>query len=173
VVKRLLKKYYAFYRLFYVIISIILLIPVVNYTSENKSEVIIHYPLFLDLIRYLLISGSLILFFKAFLFDYDLFTFFGIRQIKNIHQSTPEKGKIQKKGLLKFVRHPMYSALLILLWSSNTMRWTDIAVNTVLTIYIVIGSWLEEKKLIREFGNEYIQYQREVPMLIPFTKHKS
>jgi len=39
-----------------------------------------------------------------------------------------------------------------------------------LTIYIIIGTRLEENKLVMEFGDPYIKYQHEVPMLIPFTK---
>jgi protein-S-isoprenylcysteine O-methyltransferase Ste14 len=46
----------------------------------------------------------------------------------------------------------------------------DIVVNAILTIYVVIGTVLEEKKLVLEFGDAYRKYQQEVPMLIPFTK---
>jgi len=42
----------------------------------------------------------------------------------------------------------------------------------VLTAYIIIGTRLEEKKLVLEFGESYTKYQHEVPMLIPFTKAK-
>ena len=48
-------------------------------------------------------------------------------------------------------------------------RVMDIVANSVLTIYIIIGTVLEERKLVLEFGDTYIRYQREVPMLIPFT----
>jgi protein-S-isoprenylcysteine O-methyltransferase Ste14 len=49
----------------------------------------------------------------------------------------------------------------------------DIIVNTLLTIYIIIGTILEERKLVLEFGEAYVKYQKEVPMLIPFSKKKS
>ena len=62
----------------------------------------------------------------------------------------------------------MYLALIIFLWC-QTYRVTDIIVNTVLTIYVIIGTFLEERKLILEFGDTYLKYQKEVPMLIPFT----
>jgi protein-S-isoprenylcysteine O-methyltransferase Ste14 len=48
----------------------------------------------------------------------------------------------------------------------------DIIINMVLTIYVIIGTRLEERKLVLEFGDIYIKYQQEVPMLIPFTKAK-
>ena len=63
----------------------------------------------------------------------------------------------------------MYLCLIIYLWS-QTFRLIDIVVNSILTVYVLIGTILEEKKLVLEFGDYYIKYQQEVPMLIPFTK---
>jgi protein-S-isoprenylcysteine O-methyltransferase Ste14 len=45
----------------------------------------------------------------------------------------------------------------------------DLVINTLLTLYVIIGTWLEERKLVLEFGEAYLQYQKEVPMLIPFA----
>jgi protein-S-isoprenylcysteine O-methyltransferase Ste14 len=79
--------------------------------------------------------------------------------------------EIRKNGLLGLMRHPMYLALIIYLWC-QTFRMLDVVINMVLTIYVIIGTRLEEKKLLLEFGDSYIKYQQEVPMLIPFTKAK-
>jgi len=65
----------------------------------------------------------------------------------------------------------LYFGLILYLWC-QTFSLTDIVINIVLTIYIIIGTYLEEKKLVLEFGEPYIKYQHEVPMLIPFTKAK-
>jgi len=170
---RLLKNYYAFYRLFYILISLILLIPLINFTAQTNTRIIITYEYPLSIVRYALISGSLLMFFWAFFFNYDSLSFFGIRQILNfgkIKNQNPTDG-IRKNGLLGMIRHPMYLALIIYLWC-QTFRVMDIMINMMLTIYIIIGTWLEENKLILEFGNAYIKYQQEVPMLIPFTKAK-
>lgn len=170
---RLLKKYYAFYRLFYILISLFLLIPLINYTAQLDDKVIIVYGLPLDILRYVLISGSLLMFFWAFFFDYDSLSFFGVRQILNFGriQKTNPSDEIKRKGLLGIIRHPMYLALIIYLWC-QTHKMSDIVVNTVLTVYVIIGTILEEKKLVLEFGESYIKYQNEVSMLIPFTKAK-
>ena len=80
--------------------------------------------------------------------------------------------EIKRNGLLGIMRHPMYLALIIYLWC-QTFRVMDILTNTVLTIYVIIGTRIEEKKLVLEFGETYIKYQQEVPMLIPFTKSKT
>ena len=63
----------------------------------------------------------------------------------------------------------MYFALIVYLWC-QIFTVTDIIVNIILTIYIIMGTILEEKKLVLEFGDSYAKYQQEVPMLIPFTK---
>jgi methanethiol S-methyltransferase len=168
---RLLKDYYAFYRLFYVLISFILLVPLINYTAQLDDKVIISYEPPLSVIRYILISGSLLMFFWAFFFNYDSLSFWGIRQILNFGKEkkiNPPEG-IKRNGLLGIMRHPMYLALIIYLWC-QTFRVIDIVINTLLTVYVIIGTLLEEKKLVLEFGEAYIKYQREVPMLIPFTK---
>jgi len=171
---RLLKNYYAFYRLSYVLISVILLFPIINITAELDNDIIITYTLPWSIVRYALIIFSLLIFFKAFIFDYDALSFFGIRQIMNFKKKktiNPAEG-IKKSGLLGIIRHPMYFALIIFLWC-QTFRLSDIVANTVLTAYIIIGTKLEERKLVLEFGASYIQYQKEVPMLIPFAKLKS
>lgn len=170
---RLLKKYYSFYRLFYVLISLFLLIPLINYTAQSDNNIVIIYGPYLDILRYFLISGSLLMFFWAFFIDYDSLSFFGVRQILNfrkIREVNPSN-EIKRRGLLGIIRHPMYFALIIYLWC-QTHKLSDIVVNTVLTVYIIIGTKLEEKKLILEFGETYLKYQKEVPMLIPFTKAK-
>jgi protein-S-isoprenylcysteine O-methyltransferase Ste14 len=113
------------------------------------------------------------MFFWAFFFDYDALSFFGIRQIMNfgkIKKINPSE-ELKKNGLLGITRHPMYFALIIYLWC-QTFGILDIIVNTILTIYVVIGTFLEEKKLVLDFGDAYVKYQREVPMLIPFIKIK-
>jgi protein-S-isoprenylcysteine O-methyltransferase Ste14 len=168
---RLLKNYYAFYRLFYVLISLVLIIPLINYTSGLDDKVIVTYESPISIIRYVLIYGSLLMFFWAFFVNYDSLSFFGIRQILNYgkeKKTDPTEG-IKRNGLLGIMRHPMYFALIIYLWS-QTFRVIDIVTNTVLTIYIIIGTILEERKLVLEFGEAYTRYQKEVPMLIPFTK---
>ena len=168
---RLLKNYYAFYRFAYVMISIILLVPLIKFTAQLNDPVIVTYGFPLTVVRYVLISGSLIMFFWAFFLNYDSLSFWGIRQILDFGKTkeTVPSEKIKKNGLLGIVRHPMYFALIVFLWC-QTFRVSDIVVNTILTLYVLIGTRLEENKLVMEFGDSYIKYQHEVPMLIPFAK---
>lgn len=170
--KEMLHNYYAFYRIFYVIVSFILLYPVFYYTAKWSTPVIFHYSGFMNYVRYALSALAILIFIKAFFIDYDLLSFFGIRQAMQFGKSEVNvKGSITKSGLLGIVRHPMYFAVIIYLWC-QTFRISDIVANTVLTAYIFIGTMLEEQKLVLEFGDEYLKYKQEVPMLIPFTKFK-
>jgi methanethiol S-methyltransferase len=170
---RLLKNYYAFYRVLYILISCVLIIPLINLTSQLDNRVILNYTFPLSVLRYALLSGSLLIFLWAFFFDYDFLSFFGVRQILTFRteKTVSLSDRVKKNGLLGIIRHPMYFALLIFLWC-QTFRVADIVVNAVLTIYIIIGTRLEEKKLVLQFGYSYFKYQQEVPMLIPFTKTK-
>ncbi|MDD1742258.1 MAG: DUF1295 domain-containing protein [Methanotrichaceae archaeon] len=168
---RLSKNYYAFYRIFFVSISLILLIPLINYTGQMDNNVIIAYGPILNIVRYVLIFGSLLMFSWAFFFNYDSLSFFGIRQILNYGKvkKTNPSDELKKNGLLGVIRHPMYLALIIYLWC-QIFTVSDLIVATILTIYVIIGTILEEKKLVLEFGDTYVKYQQEVPMLIPFIK---
>lgn len=170
---RTLKSYYAFYRLFYVLFSLVTLIWLINYAAQFDNEIVIRYSQLWSIIRQVLTWVSLLMFFWAFFFNYDSLSFFGIRQILNFGKvnQIDRSEEIKKNGLLSLTRHPMYLALIIYLWC-QTFTIADIIVNTILTIYVIIGTILEEKKLVLEFGDAYRKYQQEVPMLIPFTKRK-
>jgi methanethiol S-methyltransferase len=169
--ERLLKDYYAWYRLFYVLFSFVLLVLLIRHTSPKDNEIIIEWVSPWSVFRIILMWGSLLTFFWAFFFNYDSLSFFGIRQILNFGKTknTNPSTEIKRNGLLGIIRHPMYLCLIIYLWC-QTFRLVDIVVNTILTVYVIIGTLLEEKKLVMEFGDRYIKYQHEVPMLIPFSK---
>lgn len=170
---RLLRNYYAFYRIFFVSFSLALLIPLIRYIDQFDNNVIITYSPPWNIVRYILLLGSLSIFFWAFFFDYDSLSFFGIRQILNfgMEKKINPSEDLKRNGLLGVIRHPMYFALIIALWCT-TFTMTGIMVNTILTAYVIMGTILEEKKLVLEFGEAYVKYQQEVPMLIPFTKRK-
>jgi protein-S-isoprenylcysteine O-methyltransferase Ste14 len=156
-----------------VLFSLALLIPLIKYSGQLDPEIIITDGLVLNMVRKILVIASLLTFFWAFFFNYDSLSFFGIRQILNFGKTktTNPSEEIKRNGLLGIIRHPMYLSLIIYLWC-QTYKLVDIVANTVLTIYVIVGTILEEKKLVLEFGDTYVKYQQEVPMLIPFTKAK-
>lgn len=77
--------------------------------------------------------------------------------------------QLQVNGLNKFVRHPLYAGTLLFAWSF--FFWQPVLSNFisvfVITVYTVIGTYFEERKLLRTFGEDYKNYAARVPMLIP------
>lgn len=73
-------------------------------------------------------------------------------------------------GIHRFVRHPLYVALIIVLWAR---AFDEAALMTAFwgTLYILIGTFFEERKLMRIYGDEYAAYKARVPRFIPrFSK---
>lgn len=66
----------------------------------------------------------------------------------------------------RFVRHPWYFFGLLILWTRD-MPPALLVTAVCITGYLVVGSWLEERKLVAEFGDRYREYQRRVPGLLP------
>ena len=60
---------------------------------------------------------------------------------------------------------------LIAFWATPTMTVGHLLFAVVTTAYILVAvKFLEEKDLRKALGEKYRTYQKEVPMLIPFTK---
>ena len=68
------------------------------------------------------------------------------------------------------MRHPLYLAVIVLIWACPDMTADRLLFNVLWTAWIVVGTVLEEVDLIAELGDEYREYRRTVPMLIPWAK---
>lgn len=74
--------------------------------------------------------------------------------------------------LYKLVRHPMYAGFLMAFWATPHMTVGRLVFAVTCTLYIVIGSRLEEKDLLELFGDPYRRYQQRIGRLIPFVGRK-
>jgi protein-S-isoprenylcysteine O-methyltransferase Ste14 len=70
-------------------------------------------------------------------------------------------------GLHRYVRHPLYTTSLIVLYLVSPMTVNRLAFVIGVHLYFFVGSIFEERKLVCEFGEAYRQYQRKVPRLLP------
>ena len=81
-----------------------------------------------------------------------------------------EEHTIIRTGPYRFVRHPIYSGLILALTGTAIGIGYFIIFCCVILIFglFVIKFRLEEKFLLEEFGEEYVRYKRDVKALIPF-----
>ena len=67
-----------------------------------------------------------------------------------------------------WVRHPLYLFLILMFWSYPDLTADRLLFNVLWTVWMIIGTVLEERDLVASFGDAYRDYQAEVPMLIPY-----
>jgi methanethiol S-methyltransferase len=96
----------------------------------------------------------------------DAWEFLGLRQPGN----NDKPSKLTTSGFYRHVRHPLYSAGLAFIWLTPLMTANILAITIALTVYVIIGAYFEERKLRREFGQDYAYYMAVTPMFIPFLK---
>jgi methanethiol S-methyltransferase len=167
-IQRKTDNFYRYHRLLFNIFSVVSLIPVVIYSLSIRQEPFFVWDGYLLPVKYLLIAAG-ILFFILGARHYDSAVFSGLTQVKEgtKHILLNKSGKLSSSGILGIVRHPFYAGIFPLLWS-NDLDITTLIINIILSIYVLIGTVLEERKLILEFGAAYREYQQRVSMLFPF-----
>jgi methanethiol S-methyltransferase len=167
-VKRKSGQKYRFYRLFFNIISFVTLAPLLYYSVSHKGPLVFQWEGLLLIVKYLLLVTGIFLF-VAGARHYSLSQFIGIHQIKTgqTDHTLSEYDAFGTSGILSVIRHPWYTGGIILIWSCDIYLSTLLN-NIVVSAYFVIGSFLEERKLLLDFGDKYREYQRHVSMLVPY-----
>jgi methanethiol S-methyltransferase len=167
------KSYIRYYRLFYNITATISLMPILMFAHSLPKLIYFEWDGYFFILQVSLILISLVIFIAGSR-NYDFLQFMGIQQIiyKSVHKSLSKSGDLKTEGILSITRHPWYTAFLIILWARE-INTTSLVVNFIFSIYLVVGTYLEEQKLIVEFGEPYIKYQQNVSMLLPVKWLKS
>ena len=99
------------------------------------------------------------------------FSLFGLTQVWNkMRGITPGKPVFRVPGPYKLVRHPMMLGVIMGLWALPSMTVGGLVLAAGFTLYIMIGTWFEERSLVEELGPDYQVYQRRVPKLNPLFR---
>ena len=99
--------------------------------------------------------------------SYDIGRFVGITQvITGERLSSPNIEPLQRSGLNRWVRHPLYTGAFLTLWG-GAISLFDVWTAIFGTVYLVIGTRFEERKLVKIYQTEYLNYQKEVPRYFP------
>jgi protein-S-isoprenylcysteine O-methyltransferase Ste14 len=152
------------YRLAYNIFATVSLLPVLvlPVILPDRNLYIIPYPWNL---LFLAGQGLAILALIVGLWHTGIWSFMGLQQLIEPVPSEPQQ--FSTRGLYRWVRHPLYTAGLVFIWLVPVMTVNLLVLNIGLTSYLVVGAIYEERKLLREFGEAYVDYQKLTPMLIP------
>jgi methanethiol S-methyltransferase len=167
--QKLLKSKYRYYRLSYNIFSTIAFLLIIGYSATIPVAYAFDKNAFTNYTGLFLAVFGVIIGKRGFK-PYNTQEFLGIQQIKHPGSTHNLEGNgLKTEGMLSKVRHPLYSATILLFlgfWLFSPSVANTITVASAL-LYLVVGIKLEERKLIKEFGQQYIEYKKRVPMLIP------
>ncbi|MCB0737689.1 MAG: isoprenylcysteine carboxylmethyltransferase family protein [Bacteroidetes bacterium] len=158
-VKKLVGNQQAF-RLVYSLISAVGLLAIFLYQATIKSPDYFHKSQLTQIIG-LTFGIVCVLLVKQVFKHMSAKAFIGI--------SKEENPTLITTGIYKRLRHPLYTAALsfgigYFVFSPNQ---TVLLMLICWMAYLPIGIWLEEKKLISQFGNEYCQYQQKTKAILP------
>jgi len=168
--KEIWGKKFAYYRLAFNTFSLLTLIPVVFYKQLLAEEIIFPWPGPWKILKFGMYLASFVLFYGGYRV-FDMRYVLGTKQVQEMRQGKKiEVMDFNSAGVLEYVRHPWYSGAILLVWAFGPISDVSLVTKIILTAYIIIGTFLEEKKLIQEIGEPYLKYRRRVPMLIPWKK---
>jgi protein-S-isoprenylcysteine O-methyltransferase Ste14 len=72
------------------------------------------------------------------------------------------------RGAYRWVRHPQYLAMLMVMWSYPVITTDRLLFNALWSAWVLAGTVFEERDLVADFGATYRDYQKKVPMIIPW-----
>jgi len=156
------------YRLIYNLLALVSISAVFvagRHWISGSTISIFHNSVVLVISQLIQLSGVVV--FLIALAYYDIGRFAGITQLftgEKISASANEP--LQRRGLNLYVRHPLYTGAFMLLWG-GAVSPLDIWTAIWGTVYFLIGTFFEERKLINIYGDDYRRYMAEVPRYFP------
>ncbi|MES9969331.1 MAG: hypothetical protein ABW092_04805 [Candidatus Thiodiazotropha sp.] len=153
------------YRLLFNLLALLLILPPLAMLWHYRSDPLWQWQGAMAWLAYLLMILAVAGFFWSMRY-YDSKEFLGILQLGRQQKSIEDREQLHISPLHRFVRHPWYSLGLVLIWTQD-MDPARLISALVVSAYLLLGSRLEEAKLLLFHGDTYRQYQRRVPGLIP------
>jgi len=152
----------------YIILSASTLAPVLWYTASVPQEPLGPFPLWVQMLRFALLLYALLLFVGG-MRSYNMQDFLGLRQWRDYRQNRSVKPpSLYTGGILSYLRHPWYSGGVALLWGLPGITDVTLVTRLLLSGYLILGAFLEERKMVAQLGEEYLEYCRRTPMFFPW-----
>jgi protein-S-isoprenylcysteine O-methyltransferase Ste14 len=114
-------------------------------------------------------TGWVVVLASSFLIDH--FDLFGLRQSYFCLRGWEYKHPVfVKRAFYKYVRHPLMVGFLLAVWATPTMTVGHLIFALGITGYILLGTLIEERDLVKLLGEDYREYQRTTPKFIPIPR---
>ena len=97
---------------------------------------------------------------------YDTKEFLGLRQLRENETRVEDQERLQISPYHRYVRHPWYFFGIVIIWTRN-MDTAWLLSCLMITAYFMLGSRLEERKLLAYYGSAYAEYKRLVAGVFP------
>jgi protein-S-isoprenylcysteine O-methyltransferase Ste14 len=152
------------YRLAFNIFAGISLVPVLVVPVLLPDKTIYAIPFPWILLTLALKSFAVLTLFIGLL-QTGIWEFLGFQQL--FLTGDDRKKKLVIRGLYNWVRHPLYTAGLIFIWSTPIMTRNLLVLFFSFSLYLFIGAYFEERRLLKEYGESYVNYCKRTPMIIP------
>lgn len=93
---------------------------------------------------------------------------FGLQQVYDYYRGREfSHPPFQTPGLYQYVRHPLMTGILLWFWATPHMTLGHLLFAGGLTVYILVGTRLEERLLEDIHGEAYRTYRHTIPMFFP------
>jgi methanethiol S-methyltransferase len=160
---------HRYYRLLYNLISLILFAIAFLYQRNIQPQVLFELNPYLSYSCMALMLFAMALMALTFK-QYSKNEFIGISQLQSGSFNPAIGSTLNIQGLNKYVRHPLYTATFIFLLAYLGYKpyAASLVFVVISSLYLILGTYLEEQKLLKQFGEAYKQYQSNVPMFFPF-----
>lgn len=131
-------------------------------------------PLWLLMVMHVIQIAGIV--FGALAFEYlDGAEFMGFKQVWRYLTRREIAGNIEgltqkelvTSGVYGIVRHPMYLAGIIIFTFNPHITVNSLTISVLSDLYFIFGMFIEERRFLRIFGDQYREYMRHVPRLIP------
>lgn len=164
----------AFYRFLFTCLSVVSLVILVYLVMRIPNKVLYVLPLPAKVLFYLFQAAGAAMVLLAFR-HIDLFEFLGIKQVIAYLKTGQVGGDTEgmsgtgliTTGIYAVVRHPLYVGGFLMVTFNPHLSVNMVTFAVLADIYVILGSFIEERRLLARFGEAYRRYCQEVPRFIP------
>lgn len=164
----------VWYRFLYTLVSGATTAFAIYVILQIPDTVVWQGPLWFRWIMHAIQIGGLL--FGSRAFDHlDKWEFLGIRQVLRRLIGKEVSGTIEgltrtalvTDGVYGIVRHPLYVAGIIVFTFNPNLTVNRITITVLADLYFLFGMFIEEQRFLRYYGDQYREYMKTVPRMIP------